>query len=290
VAGSGDRRRDLLVAVGITIGLHIVLLVGQLFAASRTGSTAIEANAIHIGVDTAIHLVALGGVWLATRPADLRHPYGYERYESLASLLIGMLLLVAVALIASSAVPRLLEPEPSREIGPGVAVMATSALVSAGLAIYLHRRGTQLRSRVLRSEAVHAAADAAIALGVVGALALWAIGMPRVDPLVALGVAGVVAWRGWGVVRGAAEVLTDAAAVDHAAICAAALDVPGVHDCHAVRSRGEAGHVRVDLHVHVAGDMTVAEAHRIAEEVESRVLAVETSIAEVLVHLGADPG
>jgi cation diffusion facilitator family transporter len=282
------RRRELLVPVGVTIGLHLVLLVAQGAAAALTGSVAIGANALHVGVDTAVHLVALGGVWLATRPADPRHPYGYERYEALASLLIGMLLLVAVALIVSSALPRLADPQASREGAVGGAVMAVSAALTGGLALYLSRRGQQLHSRVLRSEAVHAAADSLIAVGVLAAVGAGGAGFPLLDPIAALAVGGVVAWRGWGVVRGAAEVLTDAAAVDTDAILAAALAVPGVRDCHAVRSRGEAGHVRVDLHIHVAPELTIVEGHRIAEEVEATIRRLDLGIAEVLVHLGAD--
>lgn len=282
------RRRELLVPLGIMIAVHLVLLLAQALAAVLTGSVAIGANALHLAVDTAVHAIALGGVWLATRPADPRHPYGYERYEALASLLIGMLLLVAVALIVSSAVPRLIEPEPSRATWTGMVIMATSAGATGVLAWYLHRRGRQLRSRVLRSEAVHATADALVAVGVLAAVGAGGAGFPLIDPVVALSIGGVVAWRGWGVVRGATEVLTDAAAVDIDAIRAAALTVAGVRNCHAVRSRGEAGHVRVDLHVHVAPDLTIVEGHRISEAVATRVRQLDPGIAEVLVHLGAD--
>jgi cation diffusion facilitator family transporter len=285
---SSGRRRGLLVAMGVTIGLHLVLLAGQIAAAALTGSIAIAANALHIGVDTVVHGVALGGVWLATRPADPRHPYGYERYEALASLLIGMLLLVAMALIVSSALPRLVEPQPGGATGIGAAIMAVSAVSTAGLASYLRRRARQMHSRVLGSEAIHAAADALVSLGVLIAVVGGIAGLPRLDPIMALTVGGVVAWRGWGVVRGAAEVLTDAAAVDTNAIRAAALAVPGVRDCHAVRSRGEAGHVRVDLHIHVAPQLTIVEGHRIAVAVEAEIRGLGLGIAEVLVHLGAD--
>ena len=283
-----DRRRVLLIAVGVTLGLHLALLAAQAFAAVLTGSVAVAANALHTGVDTAAHLVALGGVWLATRPADPRHPYGYERYEALASLLIGMLLLVAVGVIVASAVPRLADPEPGAATGVGLAIMAASAASTGGLALYLRRKARQTQSRVLGSEAIHAAADALISIGVLAAVALSAAGAPRLDPIVALGVAGVVAWRGWVVARGAADVLTDTATVDTDAIRTAALTVPGVRGCHAVRSRGEAGHVRIDLHVHVAPELTIIEAHEIAREVESAIRRLDFGVAEVLVHLGAD--
>jgi cation diffusion facilitator family transporter len=282
------RRRDLLRPVSLVLGVHLVLLAAQAAAAALTGSLAIRANALHVAVDTAVHLVALGGVWLATRPADPRHPYGYERYEALASLLIGVLLLAVVAVIAVEAVPRLFAPEPVRATAVGVVTMTGSAAATGALALYLRRRGARLGSRVLQSEAVHAAADTLVALGVLVAVVAGALGVALLDPIAALAVAGVVAWRGWVVMRGSAEVLTDAAAVDVDAIREAALRVPGVRDCHAVRSRGEAGHVRVDLHVHVAPELTIVEGHAIAVAVEEAIRRLDLGIAEVLVHLGAD--
>jgi cation diffusion facilitator family transporter len=199
-----------------------------------------------------------------------------------------MLLLAAVALIVAGGLPRLVDPQPSQATGVGVVIMAASAASTGALALYLGRRGRRLHSRVLRSEGVHAAADTLVALGVLAAVGAGAAGFPILDPIAALAIATVVAWRGLAVVRGAAEVLTDAAAMDTDAIREAALAVSGVRDCHAVRSRGEAGHVRVDLHIHVAPDLTVVEGHLIAEAVEATIRRLDLGIAEVLVHLGAD--
>jgi hypothetical protein len=147
---------------------------------------------------------------------------------------------VAVAIIIASAAPRLSEPRPSTATGIGLAIMAASAAATGALALYLRRRASQTSSRVLRSESIHAAADALISVGVLGAIGGSALGLPRVDPIVALGVAGIVAWRGW-LVGGAADE-TDAAAVD--TTIQAGASVPGVDDCHS-GARGRCGHVRV---------------------------------------------
>lgn len=283
-----DGRRDRLVPVGVTIGLHVVLLGAQGVAAALTGSVAIGANALHVAVGTGVHLLALGGIWMATRPADGRHPYGYERYEALASLLIGLLLLGVVALVSVEAIPRLIAPEPTRATGVGITIMAASAVATAGLAVYLGRRGRDLGSPVLRSEAVHAAADTLVALGVLVAVAAGTIGVAVLDPIAAVAVAGVVASRGWVIVRGATDILTDATAVDTEAIRAVAQSVPGVRGCHAVRSRGEARRVRVDLHIHVAPGLTIGEGHGIGLAVGEEIRRFDPGITEVLVHLGAD--
>jgi divalent metal cation (Fe/Co/Zn/Cd) transporter len=96
----------------------------------------------------------------------------------------------------------------------------------------------------------------------------------------------MVAWRAWALIRNAAATLTDVTPLDVERLRLIACEVPGVEDCHAVRSRGEPGRVRVDLHVHVDPELTVREAHTITRRVEERLVAEVGGIAEVLVHIG----
>jgi cation diffusion facilitator family transporter len=280
------RRRDLGRALAAALGVHGAIAVAQGASAHVTGSVGITASALHVAVGSVAHVIALVGIWIGTRPPDPRYPYGYERYEPLASMMIGMLLLLTVGIVAMGAVVRLALPRPPTAPMFGAAVMAASAAANCALYVFLRRRARDLNSSVLRSEAVHAWADVLVALSVVGCLALGPTGFSRLDPVVALGVAGLVAWRGSNVVRGATRVLTDAAMADVDAIRRAAAAVPGVLGCHAVRCRGEAGRVRVDLHVHVRPDLTVALAHELARAVEARVKLEIAGVAEVLVHLG----
>lgn len=282
-----DRRRALLAPLLVTIAVHLALLGAQAGAAIVTGSVAIGANALHLGIDSVIHAVALIGAVVATRPPNERHPYGYDRVEAVTSFVIGLLLLVVVVLIAAAAIPRLFDPLPARSIDIGLAVMSVSAIATGSLAYYLSRSGRRLASRIVHSESVHTLADTLTTIGVLAAVALTAAGLPLFDPIVALAVAAVVGWRGSRVVRGAVDVLTDAAPIDAARIRDAATSVRGVVDCHAIRSRGDRSHLTAELHIHVPPDMTVAESHRVAKAVESQVKRADAAVVEVFVHVGA---
>jgi cation diffusion facilitator family transporter len=224
---------------------------------------------------------------MATRPPDPTHPYGYERYEHVAAMTIGMLLLATVGAIVFSAGARLLRPTALAATGLGVSVMIGSAIANASLWAFLRHRARLLASRLLASVAAHAGTDVLTAGAVIVGLALARAGIPWLDPIVALGVAGLVAWRGGSLVWTSAEVLSDAAGADVDAIARMAASVAGVGDVHAVRCRGELGRVRVDLHIHVDPDLTVAHAHAIARAVVERVTAGLGGICEVLVHIGA---
>lgn len=154
-----DRRRALLAPLLVTIAVHLALLGAQAGAAIVTGSVAIGANALHLGIDSVIHAVALIGAVVATRPPNERHPYGYDRVEAVTSFVIGLLLLVVVVLIAAAAIPRLFDPLPARSIDIGLAVMSVSAIATGSLAYYLSRSGRRLASRIVHSESVHTLAD-----------------------------------------------------------------------------------------------------------------------------------
>jgi cation diffusion facilitator family transporter len=246
----------------------------------------VTASALDGLVGGSMHLLGLAGIWLGTRPPDLRHPYGYARYETLASMFIGMLLLISVAIVVRGSIERLADP---REISApllGVVVMLGSGVVNLGLHRFLRRRGRKLHSAVITAESTHAWADAATDISIVAGIAASGMGLEQVDPIVGLAVAGLIAWRAISLVRGAAEVLTDVAMADPEEIRSVAGSVPGVLDCHAVRSRGSGGRMQVDLHIGVSPDLTVRAAHDIAEQVEKAVEEMVSEVAEVLVHVG----
>jgi cation diffusion facilitator family transporter len=251
-----------------------------------SGSVAMAADGLHALLDAGASAAGLVGVTLATRPPDRAHPYGYERYESLTALAIGAFLVLALLRILSGAAARLVTPQPARVTWMSFAVMGGAMLVSAGIAWWERRQGAALASELLHADALHTASDVLGSAAVMGALAGSVLGLSMLDPLVALGVAGVLGWTAWHVLQTATRSLTDAAVVDLETVVAVAQQVPGVADCHAVRARRTRHRVRVDLHVLVDGAMRVDSAHAVAEAVARAVQARVPAVIEVLVHLG----
>lgn len=283
-----DRRRQLVLTLSLALVVHASLAAAQGVSALITGSIAVTASALDGLVGGSMHVLGLAGIWLGTRATDARHPYGYARYETLAAMFIGMLLLVTVAIIVRGSVGRLAHPEEISAPVLGVAVMLVSAAVSLGLHRFLRERGRRLQSAVVSSESTHAWADAATDISIIVGIAVSGAGLERADPLAGLGVAGLIGWRALSIVRRAADVLTDAAVIDPAAITAVARSVPGVTGCHAVRSRSAGGGLQVDIHIEVPPDLTIRAAHDIAEQVERAVKEQTTDVTEVLVHVGLE--
>lgn len=276
--------------------LLVVLAVDLLLSALKgiygyaTGSLGMLADGLHSAVHAAGGVVALIGVGLAARPPDARHPYGYERYEPLAAMGIAGLMLGAVWRIFAGAWTRFWEPIVPSVTLASFGIMAASIVGTFALAGWERRRARALSSTILHADSGRIWGDTLVSTTVTAGLLAVRAGWGWLDAVASLAAAGVVARTAWRIVRNASQVLTDAAIADTAIVAQAALSVVGVRGCHRVRARGAGGTVRVDMHVLVDPQMTVAESHAVVREIERRVREQVPGVVEVLVHVGAAPG
>ncbi len=282
-----ERRRLLLHTLAAAILVSGVLAVVQVVASFFTGSIGIRAAAIDRVIDLLVHVGALFGVWVATRPPDPKHPYGYERYETVTSMAIGMFLLLTVALVGRSSIERLVTPVPVDLPLFGIAVMAVASVASFLLTRFLSLRSNESGSEAIRAESSHALADGVMNAAIIAGIICSELGLRRVDPAIGLAVSGLIGVRAIGIVLRAADLLTDAALADVDEITETAGHVPGVVECHAVRSRGGGGRIRIDLHIHVDPDLPVRQAHAVATQVEAAIRERVPNVVDVLVHVGA---
>jgi len=267
-------RRVVLVAGAI----NLVGALTKLIAGEVTRSVGMSADGLHAALDALASGIALVGISLAARSPDPRHPYGYERYESVAAMAIGGFLVLAFMRILGEALSRLWRPEAVAVPWSSLAIMAGSMLASGWLAWWERRQGRALGSDLLQADATHTGSDVLASLAVLIGLGAAAHGWPLIDT--------VIARAAWGILRTATHILTDTALVDVGAIAAVATRFPGVLDCHAVRARGASGRVRVDLHIHVDPAMRVADAHALTQTVVQAVQHQIPGVIEVLVHVG----
>ena len=277
--------------------LWIILLLNLGVAAAKyawgtlSGSASMQADGIHSVFDSAGNVVGLVGISLAARPADAGHPYGHAKFETYASLVIGVLLLLAAFEVGSSAAAKLAAGSYTVEVGPmSFVVMAGTLAVNLGVTVYERRFAKRLRSEVLAADANHTLSDALVSVGVIAGLAAVALGFPMADPIMALVVTAAILATAYDVFKHALATLSDRARIPEGDLRAAALAVPGVRGVHRIRTRGTEGEVYADLHVLVDPSMTVADAHRLADEVEADIKERFANVIEVLVHIEPNDG
>jgi len=277
-------------AAGVSIASNSGLIALKLAAAAITGSVAILSEALHSMVDLIASVVAFVSVRRADEPADVEHPYGHEKLESLAASIEGMLILVGAALIIYQAVHRLSTGASVEKLGVGIAVIGFSALANAGVSLFLRRQARQHSSPALAGDAAHLGTDALTSVGVLLGLVLVQItGADAIDSVVAIAVAVVIVFAGVRILRRSAGALVDEAPPPEkmdrieAAIARARDDAPEVVGYHKLRARTTGRRTYIDLHVQFRAGTTLERAHSLAHQLRD---AIETELgdAEVLIH------
>lgn len=259
-------------ALTFALGANAVLFVGQLVAALAFGSLALLADSAHLATDVVALALALIALRLASRPADARASYGWERAEVLAALVNAVLLVAASGWIVWEAIHRFSSPE--RIDGAGVAIVgALGLLVNAGSAAAIARvQGGNLN---LRGAFVHLASDALGSFGVIVAGVSAALtDAAWIDPAISLAITALVLGATWSLVRDATSVLLERAprGIDVAAIEAALKsepDVEAVHHIH-VWSLG-AENAALSAHVVLRGEPSLHAAQLVGNELRALV-------------------
>lgn len=286
VEQGAERIRSIRRVLWIILFLNVAVALAKLIYGTVIGSAAMQADGFHSLFDGASNIVGLVGMGFASRPADSDHPYGHGKYETYASAAIGAMLLFAAYRVGSSAVSQLFgDAAPPQVDTLSFVVMLGTLSVNIFITIWERRVGRKLGSAILVADASHTASDALVSVGVIISLILVKMGFPKADPLIALFVAGAIVYTAWEVFKQASATLSDSARIPVQDICDVALAVAGVLGCHHIRTRGSEAEVYVDLHVQVDETRTVADGHRIAEEVERAIAETFDQVADVIVHL-----
>jgi cation diffusion facilitator family transporter len=271
--------------VGIVVNLG--LLVVKLIAGLLIGSAGLIADALHSGSDTATDLAVLGGMHLARRRPDPRHPYGHGRFETLAGGAVAGALIVVGLYLAWEGVDALRGGSPSF---PGPWLIAV-ALLSIVVKEALYRR-TAAAARALGSAALHANAwhhrsdalsSVAILAGGIGALVGWGYA----DSLAAMVVGLMVASAGVRTLLRVAHELSEGGlgGAELLRIEAALRGVEGVLSWHQLRGRRVGRESFLDVHVQVDPRLSVVAGHRIATRAEEVIRGTSERPINVLVHI-----
>jgi cation diffusion facilitator family transporter len=236
------------------------------------------------------NVIGLVAIYLARRPPDEDHPYGHRRYETLMTLSVSVLLFITCFSLLRSAYERWLNPVLFEVNAWSFASLLLSMAVHLYTARYEMRCGRELRSDFLIADASHTSADILVTIGVIVGLVVVRMGYPWVDTMVAVVIALIIAKIGVDIIRSSALVLTDAAAIEADRVATVVRQIPGVQSYHRIRSRGLEDDVHLDLHVRVAPDLPLAEAHSIAHQVQSKIVDTIDGVRDVVVHVEPQPG
>ena len=259
----------------VSVAVNLVLSATQIVAGIQTRSQGLVADGIHSLSDLVADFVVLFAGHHSRKDADQDHPYGHQRFETAASLVLGLLLLAVGVGMLWSAFRKLEEPDLVPTVHQAALWVAAGALIAKEVLFrYMLAVAKQVKSSMLVANAWHARSDAAsslvVGIGIIGNLA----GYPILDPIAALIVGFMVARMGWGFGWDALHDLMDRAVDEQEvqAIRRTLVETPGVSGVHDVRTRKMGDMIVVDAHIEVDGALTVEAGHDIAVLARTRVL------------------
>jgi cation diffusion facilitator family transporter len=272
----------------LSIGAALLTIVLKSSAYFLTGSVGLLSDALESTVNLAAAIVALLVLHLITRPASDEFTFGFAKAEYFASGFEGGMILLAAAGIIITAVPRLIHPVPLEQLGIGLVISVVATLINLGVALILMRAGIRYGSITLEADARHLMTDVWTTVGVLVGIALvWITGWVRLDPIVALLVAANIIFTGYRLlVRSGRGLLDVALPQEELDAVKSVLDSYGDQGVgyHALRSRQAAARRFLAVHLLVPGGWTVARGHRLADEIEKRILAALPQ-ANIVTHI-----
>jgi len=276
-------------------GVVNLLLVALKFVAGVAGhSSAMISDAVHSVSDFVTDIVVLVFVRIGGRPEDASHDYGHGKYETLATLFIGLALAAAAIGIVVSGASKLAAWAQGEDLpAPGkLALWAAliSILVKELLFQYTRFRARNLNSKALEANAWHHRSDALSSIGAavgIGASILLGNRWTVLDPLASIVVGAMLVKVSWDLLGPSFGELTDQSLPEKTEqeILDIIGSVPGVSAPHHLRTRQIGNYVAVEVHIRLDGNLTLHEAHEKASEVERRFHARFGDDSHIIVHM-----
>jgi cation diffusion facilitator family transporter len=251
-----------------------------------TGSLTITADAIHSTVDASANILGIAVLKKSAEPPDHSHPYGHRKFEVLGATALGLVIAVVGVNFGIAAVDSMLSERQAPQTGPlGLVVILGTLVINIFVAAYESRQAKRLNSAYLEADAAHTASDVIVTIAVLVSFGASHLGYGWADEIGALFVVAVILRIAWTIVRSNLSALLDEAQGNVKEIESVVLSIEGIEDCHRVRSHGTPHAIIVDLHAQADGDLTLAESHELAHQIEDALYEADERIVDVTVHM-----
>jgi cation diffusion facilitator family transporter len=279
--------RRLYVEAGlVAIVGNVLLLAAKGAVAYFTGSSAIYADAANSASDVAYSVLMLTGLWLSLRPADASHPHGHRRIETLVSLIISLMMILAGIEAARSGYTTWRAGNQPITSILALIVPVFTIVVKGAMFATVRRLGHRSGSRALMASASDNLYDmVSSGTALAGVLANRFL-FPAADSVAAVLVALWILRGAWGVLQQSIQELIGGAAPEALSdqIEQVVRSVPGVIDVHQVILEYVGPQVRADIHIDMPADATLAQVHAVSDSVRAAVEAIR-EVDHAFIHV-----
>ena len=271
----------------ITFVANMLVAIFKIIIGIATKSTSITADAFTSVADGLSNVIAVLGIYFASKPKEENHPYGHAKIETVASLLIGLFLAYTGIKVMMEAVDKIKNPVHPDITAVSIVVMIFTLIVNGFVSYYEQKKGEELGSSILVSDALHTRSDIYVTIGVLITLFLIKTGAPVIlDSIASIIISLLIFKTAYDVFVENTNVLIDARVVDNELIKETVFkNYESVKEIHKIRSRGTQNNIFIDMHVQVDPDMNVRQSHTLMHDIEKTIQKDINNNAHVIIHI-----
>ncbi len=281
-------RIAMIVSVNSIIG-NLILSLGKLIAGFMAQSAAMISDGIHSASDVFGTLIVMAGVKFSNKASDEEHPYGHERLECVAAIILATILTMIALLIGYSGYEKITADTAELVIPGQMALWAAviSIVVKEAMFWYTRNAAKKINSGALMAEAWHHRSDALSSIGAFIGILGARMGYPMLDPIASMVISVMILYAAYEVFKDAMEKMVDQSCDEqtNATMRELVLRVPGVEHVDSLQTRLFGNRIYVDVEITVLDTLSLLTAHNIAETVHAAIEANFPLVKHCMVHV-----
>ena len=277
----------------ITIIINIVLSIAKIFAGIIANSGAIISDGVHSASDVFSTAIVIVGVNISSKASDDEHQYGHERFECIAALILGAILLVTGLFIGWSGINKIIDGIEGNLSAPGILALAAafiSIVVKEWMYWYTRAAAIKLISGALNAVAWHHRSDALSSIGCFIGVFGARLGLPILDPIASIIICLVIIKVSYDILKDSIYKLIDVSCDEETLnkIKEIVLQQEGVIKIDLIKTRLFGSRIYVDVEICADGKQTLEEAHNIAQKVHDEIERQIPMVKHCMVHVNPD--
>ena len=274
---------------------NFALSAVKLAAGLIAHSAAMVSDAIHSASDVFSTVIVMIGLKAAQKDSDDEHPYGHERMECVAAIVLAVVLLITGLFIGYEGVQAILTAEDHPLPIPGFLALGAAVLsivVKEGMYRYTRKAARQIDSDALMADAWHHRSDALSSIGALIGIAGAKLGLPVLDPIASLVICLMIGKAAYDIFRDAVDKMVDQSCGEELenAIRELTLRQEGVEGIDLLRSRKFGNRVYIEMEISADGGLSLNDAHAIAEKTHNEIESAFPEIKHIMIHVNPAAG
>ncbi|MGG7214093.1 cation diffusion facilitator family transporter [Clostridium nigeriense] len=268
------------------LGANLFVAISKIIVGSVINSSSVTADGLHSISDSASNIVGIIGITLASKPKDTEHPYGHKKFETISSIIIGLMLLLLGVNVIKTSISKLFNPSVLTITIESLIVILITLIINIFVAIYENKQGHKLNSQLLIADSLHTKSDIFVSIGVLIALLTVKLGLsPIIDTFASFIVAFFILHASYEIIKDNMSSLTDKNMVDEGVIINILKEFKAINDVHNIRSRGHHDYIFLDMHIKVDSSLNVDEAHTLVHDIENTLNKKLNKKIDLIIHV-----